>query len=416
MIVTASRGEEQIQDIPTTIQSLNGDQLQRLNVTDTAELLKYTTNVTFTGYGPGTGNLYMRGLGASGTGSQSTSTTAPFPNVALYLDDQSMQFPARNNDIYLVDMERVEVLEGPQGTLFGAGAEAGVIRYVTNKPQLQTTSGEVNAGYGVTTGGDPNASLNAVLNLPLLMNKLGVRAAIFSDRRGGYVDNVPATIGYPPGTVAYDLGGNPTANNGPVQGNNTNSVDVQGLRVSALWRINDSWDALLQQNYQDTQSDGYFFAYPVSTDGRALQKYQISAFEPSFNKDRYESTSLTVNGKFGRNLEIVYSGSYLSRHVDAQQDYSNYLRSGNAAYYYACIGTGAGFFNEYLSEVPDRQSSALHYPSGQLERQDLLSAPEPRNPPEYQCRRAIARTLWCLLGEVRRRRQHELQLPEPASM
>ena len=68
-----------------------------------------------------------------------------------------MQFPARNIDVYLVDMERVEVLEGPQGTLFGGGAQAGAIRYITNKPKLDVTEGEVNAGYGITAGGDPNS-------------------------------------------------------------------------------------------------------------------------------------------------------------------------------------------------------------------------------------------------------------------
>ena len=191
-------------------------------------------------------------------------------------------------------MERVEVLEGPQGTLLGGGAQAGAIRYVTNKPRLDTTSGEVNAGYGVTAGGDPNTNLSAVLNVPIIDNTFGLRAVIFSDRHGGYIDNVPATISYLPGTIPYDLGGNPTANNGPLQGNNTNSVDIQGVRVSALWKINDHWDALLQQNYQDMHSDGYYYAYPTSTDGRALQPYQITAFAPAFNKDRYASTALTI--------------------------------------------------------------------------------------------------------------------------
>ena len=99
----------------------------------------------------------MRGLSSGGSGNQSQSTTAPFPNVALYLDDQSMQFPARNNDVYLVDMERVEILEGPQGTLFGGGAQAGAVRFITNKPNLNKVGGDVNVGYGTTSGGDPNS-------------------------------------------------------------------------------------------------------------------------------------------------------------------------------------------------------------------------------------------------------------------
>ena len=88
----------------------------------------------------------------------------------------------------------IEVLEGPQGTLFGAGAQAGVIRYITNKPKLNTTEGSVTAGYGVTAGGDPNTDLTAVLNVPLITDTLAVRAVIYNDRRGGYINNVPATF------------------------------------------------------------------------------------------------------------------------------------------------------------------------------------------------------------------------------
>src|SRR5450755_4880683 len=192
--VTAQRRNESIENVPITIQAITGEQLKQLNVTTFDDLLRYTPNVTFSGNGPGTGNIFMRGLSSGGSGNQSQATTAPFPNVALYLDDQSMQFPARNNDVYMVDMERVEVLEGPQGTLFGGGAQAGAIRYITNKPKLDVTEGDVNAAYGVTAGGDPNSSGNFTLNLPLIPNTLALRAVIFNDHRGGYISNVPGTI------------------------------------------------------------------------------------------------------------------------------------------------------------------------------------------------------------------------------
>ncbi|MBS0580609.1 MAG: TonB-dependent receptor plug domain-containing protein [Proteobacteria bacterium] len=348
VIVTASRGTQSIQDVPTTIQTITGEQLKQRNATTTADLLKYTSNVTFSGDSPGTGNIFMRGLGGSGTGAQSQATIAPFPNVALYLDDQSMQFPGHNNDVYLADMERVEVLEGPQGTLFGGGAQAGVIRYVTNKPQLEAVAAEITASYGTTAGGDPTSTVQALLNVPLAENRFGLRAVIFSEHRGGYIDNVPATIGYFPGSIPYDFGGNPSANNASLQAANSNAVDIGGARISALWRINDRWEALLQQNVQDTRADGYFFAYPTSTDGRALQPYQLTAFAPALNRDRYESTALTISGRLGNMLDVVYSGSYMTRHIEAQQDYSNYLRSSTASSYYACIGTGAGYFNPYL--------------------------------------------------------------------
>src|SRR5450631_1170713 len=199
--VTAQRRTENVQNVPITIQALTGEQLHELGIVTFDSLLRYTPNVTYSGNGGGgTGNIFMRGLSSGGSGNQSQETTAPFPNVALYLDDQSMQFPARNNDVYLVDMERVEVLEGPQGTLFGGGAQAGAIRYITNKPKLGVTEGAANAAYGVTAGGDPNNSANVTINLPFGDN-LALRGVIFTEHQGGYISNVPDTIAVPPVTV-----------------------------------------------------------------------------------------------------------------------------------------------------------------------------------------------------------------------
>jgi iron complex outermembrane recepter protein len=345
VVVTAERRTENIQDVPITVQAITGAQLTQLNVTNFNDLLKYTPNVTYSGNGPGTGNIFMRGLGGIGSGNQSQSTTAAFPNVALYLDDQSMQFPARNNDPYLVDMERVEVLEGPQGTLFGGGAQAGAIRYITNKPKLDATSAEFTAGYGYTSGGDPNSQLNAVLNVPLISDTLAVRAVVFSEHQGGYISNVPSTISYPPGSVEAVSGGNPVANNANLLEKNANTVDYQGARISALWKINEDWNFLLQQNYQDMNADGWFYAYPQDSNGTTLQPYQIAAFTPAYNKDRYESTAWTLNGKISDLLSMVYTGSYMVRHIQGQQDYSNYERSPTGSFY-GCIGTGAGYFNQ----------------------------------------------------------------------
>jgi iron complex outermembrane receptor protein len=352
IVVTAQRRTENIQSVPITIQAITGDQLKQLNVTSFSDLMRYTPNVTFSGNGPGTGNIFLRGLSSGGSGNQSQSTTAPFPNVALYLDDEPMQFPARNNDAYLVDMERVEVLEGPQGTLFGGGSQAGAIRYITNKPKLNVTEGNVNAGYGVTAGGDPNNNLNATFNVPLIEGRLAIRATIFSDHRGGYIDNVRGTISVPPVTVPGGpplRPGSPEAGNGKLTGTNLNTVQYTGGRLSALLQFNDDWNLLLQQNYQQFEADGYFNTQPVSPvstthpTGQALGPMQIMAFEPAWSKDKYSSSSWTLNGTLTDWLKAVYTGSYLSRNIDGQQDYSNYMTSRHGSYY-ACSGQGAGYY------------------------------------------------------------------------
>ncbi len=347
VVVTAQRRSESIQDVPITVQAITGDQLKQLNVASFNDLLKYTPNVTFSGNGPGTGNIFMRGLGGVGSGNQSQSTTAPFPNVALYLDDQSMQFPARNVDVYLVDMERVEVLEGPQGTLFGGGAQAGAIRYITNKPKIGKTEGSANAAYGITAGGDPNYSGNAAINLPF-GDHLALRGVVFTEHQGGYISNVPDTISVPPVTVQTPGGppvrpGSAPAPNAGVQGSNLNTVQYGGARLSALVKFNDDWDFLLQQNYQNFEADGYFYEYPIDSNGKALGNHQIAAFTPAFSKDKYESTAWTLNGRVGDLLKMVYTGSYMVRNIDGQQDYSNYMRSGHGSYY-ACSGQGAGYY------------------------------------------------------------------------
>ncbi len=356
VIVTANRRAENLQDVPITIQAMSGDTLKALSVTGFNDLLKYTPNVTYSGNGPGsTGNIFIRGLGGVGSGNQSQSTTAPFPNVALYLDDQSMQFPARNNDVYLVDMERVEILEGPQGTLFGGGAQAGAIRYITNKPKLGVTEGDLNASYGITAGGDPNSSGNFTLNVPFGDN-FALRGVIFTDHMGGWIDNVPGTISIPPIGDGSDPGfpagagtglpparpGSPIATNAGMTGNNMNSMTYSGARISALYKFNENWDFLVQQNYQNSESNGYFYEYPYDSNGHALGRDQLTAFTPAFNKDKYSSTAWTINGSFA-GLKAVYTGSYMTRSIDGQQDYSNYMRSNHGAYY-ACSGKGASYY------------------------------------------------------------------------
>src|ERR1035438_9474070 len=365
--VTAQRRSESIQNVPITIQAVTGEQLKQLNVTTFDDLLKYTPNVTFSGNGPGTGNIFMRGLSSGGSGNQSQSTTASFPNVALYLDDQSMQFPARNNDVYLVDMERVEVLEGPQGTLFGGGAQAGAIRYITNKPKLDKVEGSADASYGWTAGGDPNQSANATLNVPVIDNTLAVRASVYSDRRGGYIDNVASQFtrsnddngnyyaGIKPGANGLCPNGLPTTTGFCIPANNTvgnnyalaqsasNPVTYGGIRASALWQINEDWNALITQSFQNMEADGLFAQYPVGSDGQKLGPWQVTAFEPAYDKDRFENTAWTLNGKIG-DLKAVYTGGYLDRHIDQTQDYSNYARSAEGFYYTCTGGPGGGGF------------------------------------------------------------------------
>jgi outer membrane receptor protein involved in Fe transport len=353
VVVTAQRRSENVQDVPIAIQAFTADTLQQLNVSNFDDFIKYLPNVSASSSGPGQSNIYMRGLSVGNQGIQSGGSINGFPNVAVYLDDQSGQLPGRNLDVYAADLERVEVLEGPQGTLFGAGAQAGVIRYITNKPKLNVTEANFTGGYGVTAGGDPNTDITAVLNLPLIADKLAVRAVIYNDQRGGYINNVASTFTRKPTDLGIhyahypDGCGDPTLpcqvpptavpiNNDKIARRAINPVTYKGARVSALWEINDDWNALITQSYQDMDAQGVFYQMPKSSDGDPLPPQSVTLFNDSYSKDKFENTAWTLNGKFGP-LKAVYTGAYLIRNIEAIQDYTNYAR-GLYADYYQCHG------------------------------------------------------------------------------
>jgi outer membrane receptor protein involved in Fe transport len=345
--VTAQRRTENIQNVPISIQALTGETLGQLNVATVDDFVKYLPNVSTATLGPGQGNLYMRGLSVGALGTQGAGSVGEFPNVGVYLDDQSTQLPGRNLDVYAADLQRIEVLEGPQGTLFGAGAQAGVIRYITNKPKLDTTEGDVSAAYSNTAHGDPNSAVTAVLNIPLISDTLAVRGVIYSDSRGGYISNVPGTFT----RKSTDLGiiddfggvvpaGSAVINNNSQTGDNQNTLTYKGTRLSGLYKINDDWDVLLMETYQEMNAQGVFYEMPKSSDGAPLAPLEVTLFNPSYDRDRFTNTALTVNGKVGP-LKLVYSGAYLDRHVNQTQDYTNYARGVYAAYY-QCPGAFGG--------------------------------------------------------------------------
>ena len=136
--------------------------------------------------------------------------------------------------------------------------------------------------------------------------------------------------------------GSPVINNAAVVGNDINPATYEGLRVEALYKFNDDWDALITQSYQDLHTEGVFYQQPNASNGAPLQPLEVTLFNNAYDKDRFESTAWTLNGKFG-DLKAVYTGGYLVRNVDQVGDYTNYAR-GLFADYYQCVGPGLGVY------------------------------------------------------------------------
>ena len=362
VIVTATRRRENAQRVPITIQALSGKMLQQMHITSFEDYVKMLPNLTSADNGPGQNEIFIRGVGTGSQATQFSGYTAPWPNVAVYLDNQSVQMPNQNMDIYAVDLNRVEVLEGPQGTLFGSGAEAGAIRYITNKPKLDVVEGNFSGDYGVTAHGDPNTAVTGVINLPVVTHHLAVRLVAYSDRRGGYIDNVAGTFtrhntdigthyaNYPAVNGQCPDGGanngfcvppgSPVTDNSAFVSNHMNPVTYQGGRIEGLYQFDPDWSLLVTQLYQSLDAEGVFFQYPNAPDGAPLNPLEVVLFTPTFHHEKDSNTAWTLKGKAGP-LSLIYTGGLLTRNLETEADYTNYAR-GVYGDYYECYGPGTG--------------------------------------------------------------------------
>ena len=361
IVVTARKKSESLQNVPIAVSALGEEALDQLGVDVFEDYLLQLPNVTAGGSGPGQSTIYIRGV-ASTTPNLTTAGVAGLsPNVALYLDEQPLGQPGRNLDVYAADMQRIEVLAGPQGTLFGASSQAGVVRLITNKPQIGEFSGKASMQVAFTPEGEMSNKLEGVVNIPV-NDRTAVRAVVYSDNKGGYIDNVQGTQSLrdsarfrPEGTVRSngvavnaDRKGKQAqdtvaatdtylagvtfdnADNGEHVEDDINDTSYNGFRISALHEVNDDdWSVNVGFAHQAVESDGVFFVDPELGDLK-IQRYQADQIE-----DEFTNINWTVDGRLGA-LQALYTGAYTERTTDQVVDYTDYLFAGQYLPYYSC--------------------------------------------------------------------------------
>ena len=359
IVVTATRRQQDLQDVPVSVQALGEEGLDQLNIDTFEDYLEQLPTVTAGGSGPGQSTIYIRGL-ASTTPNLTTAGVAGLaPNVALYLDEQPLTQPGRNLDVYAADLARIEVLSGPQGTLFGASSQAGVVRLITNKPSLAGFDAGASAGVSFTKGGEASYKTEVMLNVPVT-DTIALRGVAYLDHQGGYIDNVQGTRDLsesarfrPEGTVRAngvpvsgvragfqstadlsDVNFLETDNSGLVQ-EDFNDTTYAGFRATALWEVTPDWTITVAHSRQSLESDGVFFADP-ELDG--LEDLEIQRFEEDRLEDEFSNTSWTVEGRLAM-LDVVYTGAYTDRETQQGIDYTDYLFVGQYLPYYICDGS-----------------------------------------------------------------------------
>jgi outer membrane receptor protein involved in Fe transport len=345
--VTATKRTESIQDVPITVTALTGDSLEKLGVSNFDQYVEFLPNVVFQGTGPGQNEIYIRGAATSQTNIAVSSVQALQPSVAFYLDEQPVSMQGRNLDVYATDIQRVEVLPGPQGTLFGASSQSGTVRLITNKPSHNGFAAGFDTSTSSTKGGDLSNSVEAYVNMSLT-DSLAVRVATYNDYQGGWIDNilnVPGEGGYNGSAVVISRisGGvltNPedvpvTApkNDGLVE-DNMNTANYAGARFGLSYLINDEWELLVQHTQQSLDTEGVF-AYDPNLDGET----SANRFTPENNNDDFGLTTWTLEGRLDQ-LDVVYTGGYLDRDINSTIDYTGYTNGGLYSAYYSCSYAG----------------------------------------------------------------------------
>ena len=363
VVVTASRREEKLQDVPIAVQALSGDKLAELGITDFQKLLLFLPDVHAAGRGPGQNTIYIRGLSTDTVSILVGASAGTNPNVAIYLDDVAVSMPVRNLDVYTADLQRIEVLKGPQGSLFGASAMGGAVRYITNKPNLTDFSSGFTASYAFTHSGDPSASGQGYINVPIIKDKLAVRLVVYNDSKGGYIDNVPATYQMPlssPGfrnRATFAGISRPIVNNATEVEKNFNTADYRGLRLAVKYQINDDWSIDAQHLTQTLKTQGVFDYDPT------LPDLQVKRFNPDDLTDKGDVTAWTLTGRLGQ-LDVLYTGGYINRRAVQHTDYTNYSSSGPFAVYYNC--DYAAYVHAYGGTATLPASAACHNPKNHV--------------------------------------------------
>lgn len=359
IVVTAQKREQKLQDVPMAVTAVSGAQLEQQGITQFQDLLRSVPGVSFAGTEPGQSRYAIRGV----------STEASSPTVGVYLDDISLVsistgFAGAIDPVFF-DMERVEVLKGPQGTLYGGSAMGGAIKYVSRQPVLDETSFMTGAGLATTRGGDLSYEAEGVANIPLVAEKLAVRGGVSYRKTGGYVDNVAGrdTEVWTRSTTLPPAALQPTRYStlSAFNEEDANERDLLAVRLSAKYTPTDTLTIVPAVFYQKSEKDGTdsFFT-------------NLAEFEASYRvgqptEDEAGVYSLTITNDFG-GATLTSISAFVDREVNWDRDYSLFIGNLAAAFFpfdsYNTSDTTTETFTQELRLSGDAFSGRLQWVGG----------------------------------------------------
>ncbi len=360
IVVTAQKRQENLQDVPLSVQVLGAKELEELNLNSFEDYVQFLPTVSFTYAGPGYGQVYMRGIASGGDGVHSGS----MPSVGVYLDEQPVTTINQILDVHIYDVARIETLAGPQGTLYGQGSQAGTLRIITNKPDTKGFEAGYDVALNTVDGGDPGYGVEGFVNIPL-SDKMALRMVGWTEYDGGYIDNIPATINYPwnsTNSISGDVSRDNTASypGQPVAKieDNFNDATTTGGRALLKIDLNDNWSVTPGIMAQVQETNGTWAHDPEDAGDLKATRF----FEDSSDEDWYQAT-LTLEGTVG-GLDVVYAGSYLDRNLDSLYDYTGYAEYIDYLTQYYHDYYGSGYYCSYYNAAGNDCVDPSQYVAG----------------------------------------------------
>jgi len=306
IVVTARKREENLQDVPLSIDVFTKKDMQNLGIASFDDYAQKVPSISFISVGPGTQLFVMRGV-SDGSNPNYANTSA----TGFFVDDMSMSSAGTQPDLHLYDIERIEVLNGPQGTTFGASSMAGAIRYVTNKPDVNAFSAGIDFTGGHIDAGQENWTYEGFLNAPVIPGTLGVRISVFSDSHGGFINNKLTTRTWVNTAVS---------DNSAWAGKNYNREHVEGGRVALRGVLNDDWSATLTYSFQRQRTNGAWDEDPT------LAPRTVARFGPEGHLFEAKTLDFHLDGDVGIG-DLVFASTYWSLPTRQQNEYSQYIEN-----------------------------------------------------------------------------------------
>lgn len=314
--VTAQKRTEDVQKVPISMQVLGSEKIEQLHINSFDDYVKYLPSVSYQSAGPGFSQIYMRGVASGGDGNHSGSR----PSVGVYLDEQPVTTVTGPLDIHMYDIARVEALAGPQGSLYGASAESGALRIITNKPDPSGFAANYSVGMDTVQSGGIGHVVEGMINIPL-SKTAAIRLVGWHEHDAGYIDNKPGTRTYPVSGVTVSNEPSCTSTSTLVcthaAKKNYNDNDINGARAALKVNLNDDWSINGTFMGQNTVANGNIATDPVIGD------LAVTHFYPEKATDRWWQAALTVTGKIG-NFDVTYAYAHLNRNQVEHNDYSDY--------------------------------------------------------------------------------------------